>query len=93
MAKHLFIPTSHSGGSLTMKKLTKAQRYELIQQYVEMQVENMDYGCLVRFVTDELEYSLQKYDDQELKDDIDQFDEELYDELVDNVTNQTLEAN
>ena len=40
-----------------MKKLTKAQRYELIEQYVEMQVENMDYGCLVRFATEELEYS------------------------------------
>ena len=76
-----------------MKKLTKAQRYELIEQYVEMQVENMDYGCLVRFVTDELEYSLQKYNDEELKEDIDQFDCELYDELVDNVLVNTKEVN
>ena len=75
-----------------MKKLTKAQRYELIEQYVEMQVENMDYGCLVRFVTDELEYSLQKYNDEELKEDIDQFDCELYDELVDNVLVNTKEV-
>ena len=75
-----------------MKKLTKAQRYELIEQYVEMQVENMDYGCLVRFVTDELEYSLQKYSDIELKEDIDQFDCELYDELVDNVLVNTKEV-
>ena len=75
-----------------MKKLTKAQRYELIEQYVEMQVENMDYGCLVRFVTDELEYSLQKYNDEELKEDIEQFDCELYDELVDNVLVNTKEV-
>ena len=75
-----------------MRKLTKAQRYELIEQYVEMQVENMDYGCLVRFVTDELEYSLQKYNDEELKEDIDQFDCELYDELVDNVLVNTKEV-
>ena len=75
-----------------MKKLTKAQRYELIEQYVEMQVDNMDYGCLVRFVTDELEYSLQKYSDIELKEDIDQFDCELYDELVDNVLVNTKEV-
>ena len=70
------------------KELTDRQRNELIEQYVQLQVDNMDHGSLVDFVTAELEYSLAKYDAIELKDDIDQFDEELYDELVDNVTNK-----
>ena len=68
--------------------LTAQQRSELIERYVELVVDNMDYGSLVRFVTSELEFSLDTYDDQELKDDIDQFDEGLFDELVNNVCSE-----
>ena len=68
--------------------LTAQQRSELIERYVELVVDNMDYGSLVRFVTAELEFSLDTYDDQELKDDIDQFDEGLFDELVNNVCSE-----
>ena len=76
-----------------MKKLTSFQRAELIEQYVEKQVDNMDYKSLVEFVTTELQYSLEKYSDIELREDIEEFNDGLYDELVDNVTNQTSEVN
>ena len=76
-----------------MIKLTSFQRAELIEQYVELQVDNMDYKSLVEFVTTELQYSLEKYSDIELREDIEEFNDGLYDELVDNVTNQTSEVN
>ena len=76
-----------------MTKLTSFQRAELIEQYVEQQVDNMDYGSLVEFVTTELQYCLEKYSDIELREDIEEFDEGLYDKLVNNVTKQTSEAN
>ena len=53
----------------------------------------MDYKSLVEFVTTELQYSLEKYSDIELREDIEEFNDGLYDELVDNVTNQTSEVN
>ena len=70
-----------------MIKLTSFQRAELIEQYVEKQVDNMDYGSLVEFVTTELQYSLEKYSDIELREDIEEFDEGLYDKLVNNISN------
>ena len=69
--------------------LTAQQRSELIERYVELVVDNMDYGSLVRFVTAELEFSFNTYDDQELKDEIENtFDEGLFDELVNNVCSE-----
>ena len=70
-----------------MTKLTSFQRAELIEQYVEQQVDNMDHGSLVEFVTTELQYSLEKYSDIELREDIEEFDEGLYDKLVNNISN------
>ena len=70
-----------------MTKLTSFQRAELIEQYVEKQVDNMDYKSLVEFVTTELQYSLEKYSDIELREDIEEFDEGLYDKLVNNISN------
>ena len=68
-------------------ELTSLQRDELIEQYVELQVDNMDYKSLVEFVTTELQYSLEKYSDIELREDIEEFDEGLYDKLVNNISN------
>jgi len=76
-----------------MTKLTLFQRAELIQQYVELQVDNMDHGSLVEFVTTELQYILEKYSDEELKEDIEEFDDGLYNELVENVTHVKCESN
>ena len=70
------------------KQLTDAQRENLIEQFVEIVVDNMDTKTLVQYVTDDLIHFYEnKCDDVELKEFIDNHDEELYDELVDNVTN------
>jgi len=71
------------------KELTDAQRENLIEQFVEIVVDNMDTKTLVQYVTDDLIHFYEnKCDDVELKEFIDNHDEELYDELVDNVTQQ-----
>ena len=71
-----------------IKELTSAQRDELIEQFVEIQVDNMDTQTLVEFVTDLLIDEYSKFTDSELKERIDVFnDDSLYEELVDNITN------
>ena len=76
---------------MTQIKLTSAQRDQLIEQFVEIQVDNMDTQTLVEFVTDLLIDDYSKFTDSELKERIDVFnDDSLYDELVDNVTNETV---
>ena len=72
-------------------KLTDVQRDELIEQYVELVVDNMDTKTMMEWITDQLLYNLRNdYTDEELKEEVNNFDEELYDELVDNVTNETV---
>ena len=74
-----------------MKNLTSAQRDELISQYVEIVVDNMDTKSLVQFVTEELANYYDQLSDIELKEQIiSTHEEELYEELVDNVTNETV---
>ena len=74
-----------------MKDLTSAQRDELIEQYVELVVDNMDTKTLVQFVTEDLTDLYNDYSDEELKCQIEYtHDEEIYDEIVDNVTNETV---
>ena len=76
-----------------MKRLNDAQRDELISQYSELVVDNMDTKTLVQFVTDDLTDLYNDYSDEELKCQIEAtHDDELYDELVDNVTNQSSEV-
>ena len=72
---------SHSG-------LTSAQKDELIEQYVDLIVDGMDTKDLVRYVSQDITDFLEKLTDSELKEEISlTMDEEIYDELVDNVTN------
>ena len=73
---------------MTQIKLTSAQRDQLIEQFVEIQVDNMDTQTLVEFVTDLLIDEYSKFTDSEIKERIESlYDEELYEELVDNITN------
>ena len=67
-------------------ELTSLQRDELIEQYVEILVDSMDRECLLTIVTDFVTDYCDKLSDIELKEEIDNHDNELYDELVDNVT-------
>ena len=71
-----------------MTKLTKAQRYELIEQYVDIVVDNMGTESLVEYATMKLSEYYNRLSDSEIKDSIDEHDEELYDELVDNITSK-----
>ena len=75
------------------KELTNDQFGELVAQFVELQVDNMDTKTLVEWVTDELIYQYGKLTPEEITERIESlYDEELYDELVDNVTNETAEV-
>ena len=70
-----------------MKDLTDLQRDELTQQYVEIVVDNMDTKDLVRYAIEQLIAYHNEDSIECLKEDIDNYDEELYEELVDNITN------
>jgi len=68
-------------------QLNSSQKDELIRQFVEIQVDNMDTQTLVEFVTDILIDDYSTLTDSELKERVDLFqdDEQLYNELVENV--------
>ncbi len=73
---------------VTHSGLTSAQKDELIEQYVEIVVDNMDWKTLAQFVTDTLTDDYNKLSDSELKEEISlTLDDEIYDELVDNIVN------
>ena len=76
---------------LTMKNLTSDQRDELIEQFVEIQVDNMDTQTLVEFVTDLLIDEYSEFTYSELKERVNCYDDNdgLFEELVDNVTADT----
>ena len=73
-----------------MKKLNDAQRDELISQFVELQVDSMDMGTILQIVSDNFTDYYEQCSDLELKEEVDNYDEDLYDELVDNVSNETV---
>ena len=75
-----------------MKKLNSLQRDELIEQFVELVVDNMDTKTLVQYVTEDLTDCYDKCSDNELREFVDNYDLELYDELVDNVTTELQEV-
>ena len=73
---------------ITHKELTSAQRDELISQYCQLVVDGMDYKSLEQYVHETMIDYVDKLSDIELKEEVGNYDEELYDELVDNVTQQ-----
>ena len=69
-----------------MKKLTDAQKDQLIEQFVEVQIDSLDMQDLIELATEYITQSFDRLTDSEIKERIESlFDEELYDELVDNV--------
>ena len=68
--------------------LNNDQQDELIKQFVEIQVDSMDMESLIEWVTDELIFKYEKLSKEELKERVECYDDELFDELVDNVTQQ-----
>ena len=70
--------------------LSNDQFGELVQQFVELQVDNMDTQTMAEWITDELIYQYGKLSNEELKERVDCFNEDLYDEFVENVTTDTI---
>ena len=70
------------------KELTSSQRDELISQYSELVVDSMDMDSLVQYAKEQLIAYHNEDSIECLKEDIDNYDDELFDELVDNVTQQ-----
>ena len=77
---------------ITNKELNSRQRDELIERYVELVVDNMDTKDLMRYAIDSITEYIEKLSDIELKEEVDCYDEELYDELVDNVKSDYCEG-
>ncbi len=74
-----------------MKQLTSQQKDELIVSYVDILIDSMDHKDLIHYVSQTMIEFLEKLTDNELKDEISYTnDPELYEELVDNVTNPTI---
>ena len=73
-----------------IKKLNDAQRDELIEQYTEIVVDNMDMQALIQYAQEQLAEYFDRLSDIELKEDINNYDDNdgLFEELVDNVTQQ-----
>ena len=72
------------------KQLNSTQRDELISQFVEIQVDSMDMQSLIELATEYVTNSFDRLTDSEIKERVECYDDELYDELVDNVTNETV---
>tara|TARA_B100000902_G_scaffold226503_1_gene215074 strand:+ start:4965 stop:5240 length:276 start_codon:yes stop_codon:yes gene_type:complete len=70
-----------------MNQLNSAQKDQLIEQYVDLIVDSMELEDLVSYVTNDMTEFLEKLTDKELEEEIVLTNEqELYDELIDNVT-------
>ena len=70
---------------ITQPELTDAQRDELTEQYVELVVDGMETKDLVRYAIEQLTSYYNEGSIDDLKEDIDNYDEDLYDELVENI--------
>ena len=70
------------------KELTDQQIYDIVEQYVQIKVDRMSTQDLIDHVTQDLTDWYSDFTLDELKDTISDNDEGLYDELVDNVTQQ-----
>ena len=65
--------------------IDRTTRDTIIEQFVELVVDGMDTKDLIRYVMDDLTEHYEDCSDVELKEQIDNYDEDLYDELVENV--------
>ena len=86
-------PKPHTNSEMDSKtilkpELTDSQRDELTAQFAELVADNMDTKDLVRYAIDGMIEYFNKGSLDELREEIDTFDEGLYEELVDNVTQQ-----
>ena len=72
-----------------MTKLTSAQRDALTEQFCEIVVDNMSMESLVCYAQEQMAEWHDNLMESELEEMVHAYDEELWDELVDNVTTVT----
>ncbi len=72
-----------------MTKLTSAQRDELTEQFTEIVVDNMSEESLVCYAQEQMTAYYDHMLESELEEAVRIYDENLWDELVDNVTTVT----
>ena len=70
-------------------ELTPSQKYDLISQYCQLVVDGMDYKSLEQYAHESMTDYFDNLILSEIKEEIDNFDPELFDELVDNVGGQS----
>ncbi len=73
-----------------MTELNSNQRNEIAEQFAELVVDNMDTKDLINYVYDNMLEYFNKLTVDELEEEVYNHDEELWEELVDNVTNETV---
>ena len=72
---------------MPIPNLNSSQKDELIEDYVNIIVDSMSMDDLVSYVSEDLVNFCEKLTDSELKEEITlTLDDDMYDELVDNVT-------
>ena len=64
--------------------ITSKQREDVIEQFVEIIVDGMDINSLIAFATDKITEYYDTCSNRELKEEVDNYDEELFEQLVDN---------
>ena len=78
---------------ITHNELTSAQKDKLVQQYVQLVVDSMDYKSMEQFVYNTLVEDYDVLSEIELKDEIRySFDEETLVDIIDNLDNETTEV-
>ena len=73
-----------------MTKINPAQHDSIAEQFAEMVVDGMDMKTLVQYVYDDLIDYYEKLDEHELREQIDDYDPELFEELFENVKDETV---
>ena len=69
---------------ITHPNITSKQREDVIEQFVEIIVDGMDTKSLVALAIDNMTEYYDTCSNRELKEEVDNYDEDLFEELVDN---------
>ena len=71
------------------KELNSNQRNEIAQQFAELVVDGMDIKTMEQYIFDNMMEYFSKLTADELEEEVYNHDEELWEELVDNVTSKS----
>ena len=72
------------------KELNSNQRNQIAEQFAELVLDGMDIKTMEQYIFDNMMDYFSKLTADELEEEVYNHDEELWEELVDNVTNETV---